>query len=98
MIAALVIGFALSGPPSSASATGQAPDQASAPAPPGRTGDAKRTEKLPNPPPPPPPPQKPRPGDEDVIRNLDLLEKLEFLDRLELFDESGDTKGSAVKR
>jgi hypothetical protein len=32
----------------------------------------------------------PRPDDEEVIRNLELLEQLELLRRLELFDAAGD--------
>jgi len=35
------------------------------------------------------------PEDEEVIRNLELLEQLQLLQKLELFDAAGDTDGDA---
>jgi len=95
MIAALLLGFTLCGPPSTAA--DQAPIGKSGPAP-RKPDDRHKAEKVPDAPPPPPPPPDAKPGDEDVIRNLDLLEKLELLDKLEIFDKSGDTTRKSEKR
>lgn len=64
-----------------------------APPPAGERAPAPRRERAPDPDPAaaPRPDRAPDPSDEEVIRNLELLEQLELLRRLELFDAAGET-------
>lgn len=83
MILALILGLTLAADsPPKAGAGPLTEDGKRAPAP------VKGEKQLPDPK---PPPQKAADADEEVIRNLDLLERLPLLEKLELFDSSGDS-------